>query len=60
MPIYEYECKICGYKAEVLKVNTKEKNDVKCPNCLIPLTKIISPSTFILKGKGWSKDGYKT
>ena len=59
MPIYEYECKKCGYKKEVFE-STNEQYNYKCPNCLIPLIKIVGLSNFILKGKGWAKDGYET
>ena len=57
MPIYEYECNICG--------NTLEKWDsfssssrILCPNCGCFMDKIISSSTFVLKGGGWYSDGY--
>ena len=55
MPVYEFECK-CGNKfEEIVKMNIKE---LKCPECGKIGKKIISNSTFILKGSGWYTDGY--
>ena len=56
MPVYEFFCKICENKFEdFVKMNTKE---LKCPKCGKISKKIISNSTFILKGSGWYIDGY--
>ena len=56
MPIFEYECKECDYKVELLIVPCEE--EPKCPKCLKSLIKGVSLSTFRLKGKGWADDGY--
>ena len=33
MPLYEYRCKQCGNKFEVLRGITASDEDVKCPKC---------------------------
>ncbi|MBN2468922.1 MAG: zinc ribbon domain-containing protein [Deltaproteobacteria bacterium] len=34
MPIYEYECRVCKEKFEVLRyVNTTDDDNVRCPRC---------------------------
>jgi len=52
MPIYEYQCKTCKRTQEMF-LNVSNKIEVICSNCVKPMTKIISKSTFILKGTGW-------
>jgi putative FmdB family regulatory protein len=66
MPIYEYRCQKCGFKFEI-----KQKVDQLPPNCDNTVIsgsvericggiceKLISKSSFSLKGGGWYKDGY--
>lgn len=53
MPIYEYECKSCGHRLEILQKITEEALK-KCPHCgKDSLSKLISATTFQLKGTGW-------
>ena len=53
MPIYEYQCTSCGHHMETLQ-KTTEKPLKKCPNCRkTSLKKLISASSFQLKGTGW-------
>ena len=57
MPIYEYKCKKCKKMFELLKpIGFKGK--VYCPVCENEAIKVISLSSFHLKGGGWYKDGY--
>jgi putative FmdB family regulatory protein len=57
MPIYEYTCKSCGKIFEKLqKIN--DKPAISCPNCGKTVKRIISQTSFSLKGEGWYKDGY--
>ena len=61
MPIYLYECETCGYKTkEILSFSNSEKYlQTACPKCLTKsFKKKVSKTSFILKGKGWYKDGY--
>lgn len=51
MPIYEYECKKCG-EFEVTQRIT-EPALTRCPTCRSKVTKLISNTSFQLKGSGW-------
>ncbi len=57
MPIYEYECTKCGVIEEVLQ-KISEKPLIKCNRCSGKLTKLVSQSTFHLKGSGWYATDY--
>lgn len=52
MPIYEYECSKCGRIDEVLQ-KFSDKPLSKCKHCSGKLHKLISQSSFHLKGTGW-------
>ena len=52
MPIYEYECSKCGKIDEVLQ-KFSDKPLFKCKHCSGKLHKLISQSSFHLKGTGW-------
>lgn len=52
MPIYEYECSKCGRIDEVLQ-KFSDKPLIKCKHCSGKLHKLISHSSFHLKGTGW-------
>ena len=57
MPIYEYECTQCGRKEEVLQ-KFSDKPLTKCKYCSGKLHKLISQSSFHLKGTGWYVTDY--
>ncbi len=63
-PIYDYECKKCKHDYAVFYTSQgavlREEKLEKCPKCeSTKKKKLISKATsFILKGKGWYKDGY--
>lgn len=57
MPIYEYECTQCGKVEEVLQ-NFSETPLTTCSVCSGKLNKLISQSTFHLKGSGWYVTDY--
>ena len=57
MPIYEYRCKSCKKDFEVLQKIT-EPPLAKCPQCGKKVKRLISQTSFSLKGGGWYKDGY--
>ena len=58
MPIYEYQCPDCGYQFEQLQKISDEPIRV-CPNCeQTHVRKLVSQTSFVLKGGGWYKDHY--
>lgn len=62
MPIYEYECKTCGKRVEVEQRITAEpltthRECAETP-CDGDVKRLITRTSFILKGRGWAKDGY--
>jgi putative FmdB family regulatory protein len=57
MPIYEYECTKCGATEEVFQ-KLSEKPLRKCRHCSGNLHKLISHSSFHLKGTGWYVTDY--
>ena len=59
MPIYEYECEKCKKSFEVeQKLSEPKKKDCPQEGCTGEVKRLISPSSFVLKGGGWAKDGY--
>jgi putative FmdB family regulatory protein len=57
MPIYEYKCKKCGKEYELFqKISDPAVNT--CKFCKGPAAKLISLSTFHLKGTGWYVTDY--
>ena len=57
MPVYEYECPQCEQIIEVQQKITDEPL-TSCPECGGAVKKLISRSSFHLKGGGWYADGY--
>lgn len=57
MPIYEYECTSCGNIEEALQ-KFSDKPLKKCRHCSGKLHKLVSQSTFHLKGTGWYVTDY--
>ena len=56
--IYEYCCTECKHKWEEDKKISAPKTKI-CPECKKESAKrLISKSSFQLKGAGWFKDGY--
>lgn len=52
MPIYEYRCNQCGHQFEVIQKFSDDPLDV-CEECQGHLSKLISQTSFQLKGSGW-------
>jgi putative FmdB family regulatory protein len=58
LPIYEYKCTKCGRILEVMQKIT-DKPLEKCPSCKGLLRRLISLTSFQLKGSGWYATDYK-
>ena len=56
MPIYEYRCRKCG-EFEVTQRIT-DSALTRCPTCRGKVTKLISNTSFQLKGSGWYVTDY--
>ncbi|MBW2367668.1 MAG: zinc ribbon domain-containing protein [Deltaproteobacteria bacterium] len=57
MPIYEYECDSCGAVKEVIQ-KFSDKPLRACSQCSGKLRKLVSQSSFHLKGSGWYVTDY--
>jgi len=57
MPIYEYECRKCKARSEVLQRLT-DKPPVKCSKCGGRLEKVTSAPAIQFKGSGWYVTDY--
>ncbi len=57
MPVYEYECKECRKVFEVQQ-KMADRPLSNCPECSAPVKKLVSMSSFQLRGGGWYADGY--
>jgi putative FmdB family regulatory protein len=59
MPVYEYECPTCE---KVFEVQQRISDDPlsSCPECGSAVKKLVSMSSFQLKGSGWYSDGYSS
>ena len=56
MPIYEYQCGKCGAFEVTQRIT--EKPLKKCPTCKGKVKKLISNTSFQLKGTGWYVTDY--
>jgi len=56
MPIYEYDCPSCGTFEVSQKITEKPLR--RCPTCKGKVTKLISSTSFQLKGSGWYVTDY--
>ena len=57
MPIYEYECEKCGHHMEAIQ-KISDPPVSECEVCNSGVKKLISQSTFHLKGTGWYVTDY--
>ena len=51
MPVYEYECQKCGTFETTQRITDEPLS--KCPTCKGKVKKLISNTSFQLKGTGW-------
>lgn len=58
MPIYDYACKACGHEFE-REQRIHDAPVRKCPECgKLQAKRLISRTSFVLKGGGWFNDLY--
>lgn len=58
LPIYEYQCTKCGCRVEEMQKITDESLQT-CPSCKGQLRRLMSLTSFQLKGNGWYATDYK-
>lgn len=56
MPIYEYKCQRCGDFEVTQRITEKPLS--RCPTCKAKVKKLISNTSFQLKGTGWYVTDY--
>jgi len=56
MPIYEYHCDHCGDFEEMQRISDPPLQ--KCPRCRKKVRRLISNTSFQLKGSGWYVTDY--
>ena len=56
MPVYEYECDRCGVFEATQRITQSPLK--KCPTCKSKVHKLISQTSFQLKGTGWYVTDY--
>lgn len=57
MPIYEYGCLQCGHQFDIMQ-KFSDAPLSECPKCAGELKKLISSTSFVLKGSGWYISDY--
>lgn len=57
MPIYEYRCTDCEQIFEEWQTDFKER-ELTCPVCGSKAERLISNTSFVLKGSGWYTTDY--
>jgi putative FmdB family regulatory protein len=57
MPLYEYECDVCGHRFEVIQKFSDAPIE-KCPVCDGPVHKLQSAPAIQFKGSGWYVTDY--
>jgi putative FmdB family regulatory protein len=56
MPIYEYDCPKCGEFERTQRITDEPLK--RCPTCRSKVRKLISNTSFQLKGSGWYVTDY--
>ncbi|HYB89996.1 MAG TPA: zinc ribbon domain-containing protein [Candidatus Binataceae bacterium] len=56
MPIYEYQCRKCGIFEVTRRITDPPLK--RCPTCKGKVERLVSRSSFILKGTGWYATDY--
>lgn len=60
MPVYEYECSACSGRFELMQ-KFSDPAPTACQLCKAEgVRKVLSPTSFVLKGSGWYATDYPT
>jgi putative FmdB family regulatory protein len=54
MPLYDYECRNCGHRTEVLH-GVNDPGPQACEECGGQMRKLLTPPAIVFKGSGWAK-----
>ncbi len=59
MPLYEYQCMTCQHHFTLIR-SMHDTSSPSCPKCkkMDKVERLISNTSFILKGSGWFDSGY--
>ena len=57
MPLYEYECFLCGHHFERIR-RVSDASDVQCPECQGEVRRLLSAPALQFKGSGWYVTDY--
>lgn len=60
MPIYVYECEDCALTVEEFHSIVSAPSSIPCEECGKEMHRVISSTSFSLKGGGWARDGYSS
>lgn len=58
MPIYEYACPECGHEFEEWGKASESHKEEPCPLCGVNSPRVMSRTSFVLKGDGWYVSDY--
>ena len=58
MPVYEYQCPKCQHVFEEMVSLSQAHGEEPCPLCGAPSPRMISHTSFVLKGGGWYVSDY--
>lgn len=58
MPIYEYQCPKCQHVFEEMVSLSQAHGEEPCPLCGAPSPRMISHTSFVLRGGGWYVSDY--
>ncbi|MDR1659350.1 MAG: zinc ribbon domain-containing protein [Desulfovibrio sp.] len=58
MPIYEYLCPKCRKIFEEWTTSANDDTVEPCPHCATPAPRVMSQTSFVLKGDGWYVSDY--
>lgn len=57
MPLYEYECFLCGHRFERIR-RVADASSVECPECQGKVRRLLAAPALQFKGSGWYVTDY--